>query len=187
VSQPPIHFTEDAAALPHATRLGANALFTTHILRDGEVIILILKPSLWFIPFQAALFSAVVLLLACLCSLADGRIERSDRFFFEAAVLLISARVMWAVLQWMGRLYILTDQRVLRLSGVLNTDIFDCPLRKVALARRTTTFRERMLGLGSVEIYPCDDERLPASWQTVARPREVHAQIVAAIKRAKQC
>lgn len=186
MSTPPAHFTEDAAALPQAARLGAGALFSTHILRDGEVVLLILKPSLWFIPFQGALFSAVVLLLAVIGAIADGHIETSDRFFFEAAILLIAARLMWGILQWMGRLYILTDQRILRLAGVLNTDIFDCPLRKVALVRRVATFREKLLALGSIEIYPCDDQRPPAIWQTVARPNDVHAQIVAAISRAKQ-
>jgi hypothetical protein len=46
--------------------------------------------------------------------------------------------------------------------------------------------RERVFGIGSIEIYPGDDKRLPGSWQTVAHPRQVQAEIVAAINRAKQ-
>jgi hypothetical protein len=177
--------TEDAGAAPMPVRAGLAALFTAHILRDGEVILLILKPSLWFIPIQSAFFSTVVAILALGAALAGG-ITRSDRIYFEAALILIGARLMWASLIWMGRLYILTDQRILKLSGVFTTDIFDCPLRKVAQVKRSSTVRERFFGLGSIEIYPGDERRLPGSWQTVNDPRQVQAEIVAAISRAKQ-
>jgi hypothetical protein len=180
-----ISLTEDAAAVPMPAHGSLAALFTGHILRDGEIIHLILKPSLWFIPLHAAFFSAVVACLAVGAALAAG-IGPSDRIYFEAGALLIGARLMWAVLQWMGRLYVLTDQRILRLSGVFNTDIFDCPLRKVAQIRPTATVREHVLSVGSIEIIPADSKRPPATWQTIARPREVLEQIVAAINRAKQ-
>jgi PH (Pleckstrin Homology) domain-containing protein len=177
--------TEDAAATPMPQRAGLAALFTGHILRDGELILLVLKPSLWFVPIHAAFFSAVVGCLAVGAALAGG-VGPRDRIYFDAAIILIGARLMWASLAWMGRLYVLTDQRILRLSGVFTIDLFDCPLRKVAQIKRSATVRERMLGLGSIEIYPGDEKRLPGSWQTVARPAEVQAEIVAAINRAKQ-
>ena len=177
--------TEDAAASPMPMRAGLAALFTAHVLRDGEIILLILKPSLWFVPIQSAFFSAVVACLAVGAALA-GNVGPRDRIYFEAAIILIIGRLMWGLLVWMGRLYILTDQRILRLSGVFSTEIFDCPLRKVAQVKRTASMRERLFALGSIEIYPGDDKRLPGSWQTVARPREVQEEIVAAINRAKQ-
>ena len=98
----------------------------------------------------------------------------------------VTGRVMWAALQWMGRLYILTDLRIIRLSGVFSVDLFDCPLRKVARTRLTTTMRERLFGLGSIEISPSDSDCPAGQWQTISSPREVHEQIVATINRAKQ-
>jgi hypothetical protein len=176
--------TEDAAgSVP--VRAGLAALFTGQVLRDGEVVVLILKPSLWFVPIQSAFFSAVVGFLAIGAALAGG-VGPRDRIYFDAAIILIGARLMWASLAWMGRLYVLTDQRILRLSGIFTTELFECPLRKVAQIKRSATFRERMLGLGTIEIYPGDEKRLPGGWQTVARPSEVEAEIVAAINRAKQ-
>ena len=71
-----------------------------------------------------------------------------------AAIFLLAGRIMWAVLQWMGRLYVLTDMRIVRLSGVFNVEIFDCALRKVATTRLTRTFREKLWRLGSIEIQP---------------------------------
>ena len=38
--------------MPRSTRTSLATLLTSHILRDGELVLLILKPSLWFIVFQ---------------------------------------------------------------------------------------------------------------------------------------
>jgi hypothetical protein len=181
-----VHMTEEAAPAPLPAASALAALFTGHILRDGEVVLLILKPSLWFIPLQSALFAAVTAIIAIAAALVGGRVAYRDRLYFDIAALLVVARMMWAALQWMGRLYVLTDQRILRLSGVVSTDVFDCLLRKVATVRRTASSREKAIGLGSIDIYPSDPDRAIATWQTVAHPRKVHAEIIAAINRAKQ-
>lgn len=93
---------------------------------------------------------------------------------------------MWSVLQWMGRLYLLTNLRIVRLSGIFSVDIFDCPLRKVGRTRLVSAVRERLVGLGSIEIVPQDESSPTGLWQTIRHPVEVHEQIVATINRAKQ-
>ena len=171
-----------AEALPSRTSLAA--LLTGHILRDGEVVLLVLKPSLWFILFNSMRFSAVVLIVAIGAQLwLQHRVAANIAY---AGAFLIAGRVMWAVLQWMGRLYVLTDLRIVRLSGVFNVEIFDCALRKVATARLTRTFREKLWRLGSIEIVPVDDTSPPSVWQTVKRPAEVYAKVQATIERARQ-
>jgi len=161
------------------------ALLTGHILRDGEGVMLILKPSLWYVPFQSARFSAAVLIGAIAAILWQGRNPMRERYDLEIAGLLIAGRFMWAILQWMGQLYVLTDLRILRLAGIFTVDVFDCPLRKVARARFITPVNEKLMGLGTIEIIPVDD-RPSAVWQTVNRPREVREQIIAMINRASQ-
>jgi hypothetical protein len=173
-----------APAVP--LRPSLAALLAGHILRDGELVLLILKPSLWFIVFNGMRFNAAVLI-----GLIAGQLWLHDaaaRPVLEIAVVLIAGRVTWSLLQWMGRLYVLTDYRILRLSGVFNIDIFDCALRKVADTRVTRNFRERLWRLGSIEIIPGngDGSAPPGVWQTVGRPAEVHAKVRATIDRAKQ-
>ena len=172
-----------AEALPFRTSLAA--LLTGHILRDGEVVLLILKPSLWFIVFSSMRFTAAVLIITIGAQLwlDDSRAVGSIAY---AGTFLLAGRVMWAVLQWMGRLYVLTDMRILRLAGVFNVEIFDCALRKVGTTRVTRTFREKLWRLGSIEILPVDDSCPPGLWQTVKRPGEVHAKVQSTIERAKQ-
>jgi hypothetical protein len=186
---PTLHATEDAAAAPapRPTHGGLAALFTTHILRDGELVLLIRKPSLWFIPLQSLWFAAIAALVAIGLTLAQNQIDfLRTGAYFETAIFLTACRLMWVSLQWMGRLYVLTNLRILRLSGVFTTEVFDCPLRKVAHLRLIATVRERAVGLGSILILPGDDSRPAGLWQTISKPRQVHSEITAAINRAKQ-
>ncbi len=170
------------AAAARATSLGT--LLGTHVLRDGELVLMILKPSLWFIVFNSFAFAVVVAFIAVVLAVLDHRMH--DHFYFEAAIFFIAGRLMFAALQWMGRLYILTDLRVLRITGVFGVEIFDCPLRKVVRARLVSASREKLVGVGSIEIIPSDESIPTAVWQTIARPREIYERLQAAINRAKQ-
>jgi hypothetical protein len=161
-------------------------LLTGHLLRDGEVVLLILKPSIWLILFSVMRFTAAVLIVVIAANLWLPDRHKFGHHYIYAGAFAIAARLMWAVLVWIGRLYILTDLRILRLSGVFTVEIFDCPLRKVGNTRLTYSFRERLWRLGSIEVTPADESRPPFVWQTVRRPVEVHEQVVAAIRQAKE-
>jgi hypothetical protein len=183
------HAAEAAAGSPgasiaptYATSLGT--LLGSHVLRDGELVLLILKPSLWFIAFNSMVFALVTAFTAAILDLIDHRMH--DHFYLEAALFCIAGRLMWAVLEWMGRLYILTDQRVLRITGIFSVDIFDCPLRKVVRARMVSSSREKIVGVGSIEIIPADEAVPSAIWQTISTPKEILERLRAAISRAKQ-
>jgi hypothetical protein len=191
--EPPLLAAAAAAAPEGAAAIGTRrgrpvapalaVLLAGHVLRDGEVVQLILKPSLWFVPFVAAKFAAAMAILGIAATLWLP--DKVAWYYVEAAIFVAAGRLMWASLQWINRLYVLTDHRVLRLSGVLTIDIFDCPLRKVATTRVVYSVRERLLRLGSVEIQPADDQRPSGLWQTVAKPRHVHEVVAAAVAKAK--
>lgn len=170
-----------------ATPSSLVVLLTRHILQDGELVILILKPSYWFILLQSLRFIAATLIVMIAAQVYRENLAPHTPFYVAwTGGILIAGRLMAAILQWMARFYILTNLRIIRLQGVLAVDIFDCALRQVARVRRVTTLRERILGLGSIEIIPLDEEVPIGLWQTIAHPREVHQEIVKAMNRAKQ-
>jgi hypothetical protein len=174
------------AASPSAAVTPLGAMLARHELRDGELVLLVLKPSFWFILLSSLRFIAVVLIFMLGAIAYEGRNNR-EWFYIEAAIFMVAGRIMFAVLQWMGRLYVLTDMRVIRLSGVFRLELFDCALRKVARTGVTVSVRERFCGTGSVEIVPAEGETCPpTTWQTVRRPHEVNDLITATINRAKQ-
>ncbi len=174
-----------AAAVDEPVATSLAMLLTRHVLRDGELVVLILKPSIWFVLLSSLRFIAAVLIVMIAARVFDDRLPYGAFVYLEAGVFLIAGRLMWAALQWTARLYVLTDLRVLRLSGVFNVNIFDCPLRKLAAVRLASTVRERVFGLGSIEIVPMDETSRLGVWQTIARPVQVLEQIEATIRRAK--
>jgi hypothetical protein len=181
-----VHPVEGVAAAPAITGNPLAALLAGHVLSDGELILLIIKPSVWFILLSSLRFLAAVAILVIAAKVFDEKLPYNNAVYFEAGVFLMAGRIMFAVLQWMGRVYILTDLRILRLSGVFRLDLYACPLRKVARTRVVYTPKERILGLGSIEIFPGDESIPDGVWYMIARPRRIHEQVVAAINRAKQ-
>lgn len=186
------HPSEGAAAQP-AVAVPANpaaALLAGHVLRDGELVLLMMRPSRWFILLSSIKFLAVVAIVTALGVIFHERLRyignQPVNRIIEAGIFLMAGRIMWAILQWMGRLYILTDMRILALSGVFTVDVFDCPLRRVARTLLEATFKEQLCRIGSITIIP-QDEHLPIGvWRMISRPREVHEKILATIARAKQ-
>jgi hypothetical protein len=182
----PAQFADVATAAPARASYSLTALLTGHLLQDGEVILLILKPSLWFIVLSSLRWAAVVGIGLVAAKIYDESLPGKNAAYLEAGVFVLAGRLMFAVLQWMSRVYVLTDMRILRLSGIFAPQLYDCPLRRVAGTRISFTTRERILGLGSIDIAANDPDCGSTQWQTVDKPRQVHEQIVAAIQRAKQ-
>ncbi len=177
----------DAAATPVPATSSLTALLAGHLLHDGEVVQLVIKPSLWFVVLSSLRWAAAIAILLVAARINEGQLPGKTMFYVEAGVFVLAGRIMWSVLEWMSRLYVLTDLRILRLAGIFTLDIFDCPLRKIGATRICFTTRERLLRLGSIDIFPSDPDSPGATWQTIARPRQVHQQIIATINRAKQC
>ncbi len=170
-----------APAIPIITSVAT--LLTGHVLRDGECILLALKPSRWYVVLSSVRFVAVILFGLCLLQL--NHVARM-RYHVDAALFVISCRLMWAMLNWMGRLYVLTDQRILRLGGVFTIEIVDCLLRKTASTALVRSNSDRLFRIGSIEVYPQDETRPCVVWHSIRQPRVVRQRIDAAIRRAKQ-
>jgi hypothetical protein len=187
VDPPAVHARETAAPeAPVSVRGSLASLLAGHVLQDGEVVLLILKPSRWFMILSALKFLAG----SAIACIAGWKLWpymfQSELFWAQLFVLIAVGRLGWATLVWMGRYYLLTNLRIIRLSGVFEVDIFACPLRRVARTRLIYTTRERLTLRGSVEIIPDSDDRPVGVWQTLRQPAAVKQQIDAAISRAKQ-
>lgn len=158
-------------------------LLTAHLLAGGERVTLAIKPSRWFIVIVSLPFAAVVAVAAMSWALIDP--NHAAILYWQTALFFIAGRVMLAVLQWMGRLYVLTDLRIMRFTGVFATEVYDCPLRRIASTKLTAGLRERVLRLGTILIRGQIQQRAAADWQHVAQPREVHRKIRSAVARSR--
>jgi len=178
--------SEDSAAGRTVPREIVASVLPASMLHDDEVVLMLLKPSLWFIFVTSLKFIVPVLLLAMLAV----RVLTPGGFFSprQAAVLTtiaVMGRLVWGLLVWTSHIYLLTNQRIVTIKGVINVAIFQTNLRKI---QRTTLFRpwvERILGLGTVGFATAATYEFDSTWVMIANPMEVHERIVAAIRRVQ--
>jgi hypothetical protein len=176
-SAEPAHLAADAATVVPAEHL-----------QDGEVVILAVKPSRWFALLVSWPWIVLAGIVAVATWLAGGALAASHtaRLVVLACCAVACTRVTVACFQWLGRLYVLTDRRVLRFRGIFREEVYGCPLRHLLHVHLSATLPERALGVGSLLFQ--GDDRAPAGeghWLHLARPQEVLRLVEEARHRAR--
>lgn len=164
----------------------ATAMLPADMLEGGEIILLLLKPSLWFVLLSSIRVIAAVTIAFGLLYYATVSMELlhvDPRQIVATAVALIAIRLAWGFADWMGRTYVLTDRRVVRIRGVIRVGVFQCPLSKLQHTAVYYPLRERLLGLGTISFATAGTGYPEAYWFTVARPMSVHREVMVAIER----
>lgn len=155
------------------------------LLDGGEVVILAIKPSLWFMLFDSARWLAVGGLLVTFAALSStGVAGMSARSIGQLGLVIVALRIGAAMLRWVSRFYVLTNRRIMRLCGVLRADIKSCPLLDIRNTRVTRGMHEQVARLGTIEFYFEHEPAADLNWRQVARPDEVHAEVRKAIERS---
>ena len=101
----------------------------------------------------------------------------------QLTLAVVALRIGMAVLQWVSRVYVLTNRRVMRIRGVFRASVFACPLVKVINTGITVDPHEKLTRLGSIWFNTGTDSQ-DGTWYHVTHPEEIHDQIRRAIERA---
>ncbi len=163
-----------------------SAALPAGLIADDEIVILMLRPS----PLLVALASmaslsiiAVVTLTLALLSIRIVWIPWSEAAVYALGVGAAAILLLWQSLEWFGLIYVLTDRRVIRRSGIVRVSVFEASLRTIQHTSVFQTVRERLLGLGSIGFATAGSDVFDAFWVTVRRPFAVHKVVVEAIER----
>lgn len=178
-------FSEAPGAESDAIR--AEDLVPAQLLDGGEIILLAVKPSLWFVLFKSVRWlagAAVAIAVALLFE--QGAFPVSDKTVIQAATAVAGARVGFALLQWVSRLYVLTNRRIMRLTGIFNIDLFECQLTKIQSTFLTLAWFERICAVGTLTFTTAGMSGSEVHWTHVNNPLEIHEQVRAAIHRAQR-
>src|SRR5215203_3552411 len=73
-----------AVEAPGLTSLAT--LLTRHILRDGELVVLILRPSVWFVPLSCLKFIAAVLIFMIAAKVFDEHLPYTSFAYMETGI-----------------------------------------------------------------------------------------------------
>ena len=165
----------------------AADLLPAHLLGGDEIVILAIKPSLWFVVFKSARWLVAMGVVIALAGwLGRAFPHLSAALIVQGAIVVAAVRTGFAVLQWVSRLYVLTNLRIMRLKGILNIDLFECPLTKIQNTYLTLSWYERLTGLGTISFATAGTGGIEASWTHVNDPLELHERVRSAIHRAQR-
>ena len=157
------------------------------LLDEGELILLAIKPSGWFV----LLVSWPVLVVAAslaggtfLASVAMGVNLPEEMIYFFCMVMVVG-RMVFACAQWVGRLYLLTSRRVMTIHGVVAVRIDHYPLKRIGETILSATAGERLFSLGSLMFQAVDTKQPATAWIHIFQPEEIRRKVDIAIRQAR--
>ncbi len=155
------------------------------LIAGGEIIVFAIKPSMWRPVFDSAPWLVVTCLLALVLTLLGAPFPGLSLTLTAEAVLLIGlARLGFAVIRWIPRWYVLTNRRVIDISGVRSPRIWSCVLIDIRNTYVNVPPSERFTGLGSISFVTDHPDEPPRIWRSIAKPNEIHVRIRRAIESA---
>lgn len=161
-------------------------LLPEQLLQPGETIILLIKPSPWSILLRS-LGSLIILTLLILVGLTAVRrglivcVTSSDVMLL--GLVLIGVRLIVQFMDWLGRIYVLTDRRVVRVQGVMRVNVLECSLNRIQHTTATYTLWERLFGLGTIGFATAGQPAAMIHWRMIDRPMEVHRIVIQTLHR----
>lgn len=125
------------------------------LLGENEEILLETHQH-WFV-----LFGKIFLELLLIGLLLAGVIVAVTYYppaIYGLALLLVPAiGILNDVLVWRNKAYLVTNRRVIQISGVFNKDVVDSSLEKVNDVKMSQSFFGRMFGYGDIEILTASE------------------------------
>ncbi len=164
----------------------AEDILPEDLIQGGEIIVLLLKPSPWYI-----LLGCLGHLLFIIGCTAVAYLAANDflyGFFTQsealaAGLLALLGRLTWQTLDWYFQLYVLTDRRIVTRSGILRRYLFETQLKNLQHTYMLQSLRERVCRLGTIALATAGTSAPESFWLMVARPAAVHRKIIQSINR----
>ncbi|MEM1110162.1 MAG: PH domain-containing protein [Planctomycetota bacterium] len=178
----------DGALAPDNPAVRAATMIPAQLLQPGEIIVLLLKPHPLYIvlaPLKTLTIMALFTLLGVMLARDNGAYDLAQNIVI-VGMLLIVARLFWQFLEWVSRVYVMTDQRVVTVAGVLRVRVIDTPLSNITHSELFFSLRERVFALGTLGFNTAGTAFTEAYWVMVAKPLDVHAKVVETLKRYRR-
>ena len=154
------------------------------MLHDNEIVIMMVRPSLWYVSAMSMRIT-VVLLLAALVIDRTGMAGQlfDERSLWSMAGILVAMRWVYALINWLSQLYLLTNHRIVVIRGTTKVEIFQVGLCRITEARLMSTPLQRLLGAGNIGFATGGDILPQSVWLWVANAPRVHQQILQALSK----
>jgi uncharacterized membrane protein YdbT with pleckstrin-like domain len=130
------------------------------LLSKRETIVLVARQH-WFILVSAIVLEVIAILVIIGLTVTAG-IYWSEFALLIGAIgtivlLLPLSTMIRDMLDWMNRQFIVTNRRVIQISGILNKNVTDSSLRKVTDVSMSKSFFGRVFNYGDIEILTASE------------------------------
>lgn len=190
--------TGEAGADEAATR--AAGMLPAELLQPGEIIILLLKPSPWFIVLAPLRFITCFVILfityyfvavkypnfVYFPTLSFKSFSMTQAELPIVLTLIVLIRVFWQFLEWLSRVYVLTDKRIITVAGVLRVLVFETPLEKIQHTNTIFSLRERLFALGTLSFATAGTAINETYWLMLSTPLQIHQKVVQTLQRYRR-
>ena len=134
--------------------------YVENLLGNREKILLVARQH-WFILVSAIVLEIVIILVIIGLTILAGLFWTEFALLIGAIgtiLLLLPLSTMFRdILDWMNRQYIVTNRRVIQISGVLNKNVTDSSLRKITDVMMSKSFFGRIFNYGDIEILTASE------------------------------
>ena len=129
--------------------------YIENMLGENERIILVTRQH-GFVLFSSIIAEIVVALIV-LVAISALTVANPVAAFGFLLILVPLVIMTHDILAWTNRQYIVTNRRVIQISGIFNKDVFDSSLEKVNDVKMTQSFFGRLFDYGDVEIMTASE------------------------------
>lgn len=130
--------------------------YIKNMLGENERILLVTRQH-GFVLFSSIIAEIVVTLIAIVAISALTAMVNPLAGFGFLLLLIPLAIMLWDILTWSNRQYIVTNRRVIQISGIFSKDVVDSSLEKVNDVKMTQSFFGRLFDYGDVEILTASE------------------------------
>ena len=134
--------------------------YVESLLGNREQIILVARQH-WFILVSAIVLEIIIILVIIGLTILAGLFWTEFALLIGAIgtiLLLLPLSTMFRdILDWMNRQYIVTNRRVIQISGVLSKNVTDSSLRKITDVMMSKSFFGRIFNYGDIEILTASE------------------------------
>lgn len=134
--------------------------YVESLLGEREKIVLIAHQH-WFILVRAIVFEIVIILILIALTITTGAYLSEFALLIGAVgtilLLLPLSTMMRDILDWTNRQFIVTNRRVVQISGILNKNVTDSSLVKVTDVKLEQSAFGRLFNYGDIEILTASE------------------------------
>jgi len=130
------------------------------LMGEAEKILLVTRQH-WFVLFRAIVAEILIILILIAASIAVSVAYPPAALLAPVIGLLLTLFPVFGMLRdiltWYNRQYIVTNRRVIQISGVFNKNVVDSSLEKVNDVKMSQSFFGRIFDYGNVEILTASE------------------------------